>query len=44
MSVPLFATGFPAAVFSLNYAKQVALSKNLTKHFRKKGLSRSREG
>lgn len=43
MSVPLFASGFPAAVFSLNYAKQVALSKNLTKHFRKKGLSRSRE-
>ena len=44
MSVPLFASGFPAAVFGLNYAKQVALSKNLTKHFRKKGLSRSREG
>ena len=44
MSVPIFAAGLPAAVFSLNYAKQVALSRNLKRRFRKKGLSRSREG
>ena len=42
-SLPIFAAGFPAAVLSLNYAKQVALSKNLTRRFARKGLSRPRE-
>jgi hypothetical protein len=42
-SIPIFATGLPAAVFGLNYAKQVALSKNLKRRFTKKGLSRPRE-
>ena len=33
--------GVPAAVYSLNYAKQVALSRRLKTHFDKKGLSGS---
>ena len=40
LSVPIFATGIPVAVYSLNYAKQVALSRSLMRRFRKKGLSR----
>lgn len=38
-SLPIFAAGFPAAVMSLNYAKQIALSKNLKRRFAKKGLA-----
>ena len=40
-SVPFNAAGVPAAVYSLNYAKQLALSRRLKAHFEKKGLSGS---
>ena len=40
-SVPIFASGIPAAVYSLNYAKQIALARNLKRRFVKKGLSRT---
>jgi predicted metal-dependent phosphoesterase TrpH len=40
-SVPFNAAGVPAAVYSLNYAKQVALSRRLKARFDKKGLSGS---
>ena len=40
-SVPFNAAGVPAAVYSLNYAKQLALSKTLKAHFGRKGLSGS---
>ncbi|MCG3194504.1 MAG: hypothetical protein DIJKHBIC_03764 [Thermoanaerobaculia bacterium] len=40
-SLPIVASGFPAAMMSLNYAKQIALSKNLKRRFQKKGLTRS---
>jgi hypothetical protein len=43
-SLPIFATGFPAAVLSLNYAKQVALSKNLKRRFARTGFARPGEG
>ena len=43
-SLPIFATGFPAAVLSLNYAKQVALSRNLKRRFARTGFARPREG
>jgi hypothetical protein len=36
-SVPFNVAGVPAAVYSLNYAKQIALSKRLKAHFDKKG-------
>jgi hypothetical protein len=39
-SLPIVASGFPAAMMSLNYAKQIALSKNLKRRFQKKGLTR----
>ena len=38
-SVPFNAAGVPAAVYSLNYAKQLALSKRLKTHFERKGFS-----
>ncbi len=38
-SLPIAASGFPAAVLSLNYARQIALSRNLKKHFARKGLA-----
>ena len=38
-SVPFNAAGVPAAVYSLNYAKQVALSRTLKARFDRKGLS-----
>jgi hypothetical protein len=38
-SVPFNAAGVPAAVYSLNYAKQLALSRRLKAHFGKKGFS-----
>lgn len=40
-SVPFNVAGAPIAVYSLNYAKQLALSKRLKAHFDKKGLSGS---
>jgi predicted metal-dependent phosphoesterase TrpH len=40
-SVPFNAAGVPAAVYSLNYAKQIALSKGLKAHFGKKGRTGS---
>ena len=44
MSRPDLRRRRPRGRLRLNYAKQVALSRNLTRRFRKKGLSRSREG
>jgi hypothetical protein len=38
-SVPFNVAGAPIAVYSLNYAKQLAVSKTLKAHFGKKGLS-----
>ncbi|MCM3876249.1 MAG: PHP domain-containing protein [Thermoanaerobaculia bacterium] len=38
-SVPFNVAGAPIAVYSLNYAKQLALSKRLKAHFGRKGLS-----
>jgi hypothetical protein len=40
-SVPFNVAGAPIAVYSLNYAKQLALSRRLKAHFGKKGLSGS---
>ncbi len=42
-SLPIFASGLPAAVLSLNYAKQIALSSSLKKRFARSGLSGSAE-
>ncbi len=42
-SLPIAASGLPAAVMSLNYAKQIALSKNLKKRLARKGLAREKE-
>ena len=36
-SVPFNAAGVPAAVYSLNYAKQIALSRSLKARFERKG-------
>ncbi len=38
-SFPIAASGFPAAVISLNYAKQIALSRNLKRRFARRGFS-----
>jgi predicted metal-dependent phosphoesterase TrpH len=39
-SVPFNVAGVPAAIYSLNYAKQLALTRRLKTRFRKRGLSR----
>lgn len=38
-AAPINAAGVPAAIYSLNYAKQIALSRRLKTHFGKKGFS-----
>lgn len=42
-SLPIAASGIPAAVLSLNYAKQIALSRNLKRRFLRKGLAGNAE-
>ena len=39
-SVPFNVAGVPIAVYSLNYAKQIALSRRLKARFEKKGTAR----
>lgn len=41
-ALPINVSGVPAAILSLNYAKQIALSANLKSRFARKGLSGSR--
>jgi predicted metal-dependent phosphoesterase TrpH len=43
-ALPINLSGFPAAIWSLNYAKQVALSKTLKNRFTRKGLTASADG
>jgi len=40
-ALPMNVAGLPAAIWSLNYAKQVALSKGLHRRFGRKGLTNS---
>jgi hypothetical protein len=38
-ALPINAAGVPAAILSLNYAKQIALSKGFQRRFARKGLT-----
>ena len=40
-ALPINISGVPAAIISLNYAKQIALSRNLKSRFARKGFSKS---
>lgn len=42
-SLPVAASGLPAAVLSLNYAKQIALARGLRRRFTRRGLARGRK-